>query len=304
MPDENLGKNVILSESLIEKESLVTNDESVVDILKQLDLSTYESLAYYSLLKLNEADVNKLLKITRIPTGRIYDVLNSLVHKGILTVQETRPKKYLPVDPSVALNKLLEIKKSNFDSEITKLQQVSADLEEKLNEIKRIETRDNTFWSLILDRENAHPLVCDRINNAKIEALVFVDSIHSKDLCFNENKPDLLFCGLAITLGDLEDAQARNVDIKILMNKKSVCYEHLQKQPDQLEKIHASNYNLKFTDLNVMHFDVIDEKSVLQRIINPTNPEEVIGTIVIKDKHLAKKLRAEYLKIWDKAEVI
>ncbi len=302
MQNKTLGKNVVLSDSYTEEEYLVRNDEKVVDTLKQFDLSTYESLAYYSLLKMGTADVNTILRATKIPTGRVYDVLNSLVHKGLLTVQETRPKKYIPIDPSKALNKLINIKKENFDSEYSKLKKVAAGLEEDLNSLKGIKRRDNTFWSLILEDENAHDLICERINNANSEALVFVDTLHSKELCTNPDKPDAFLCGLSVSLSDLDHIKSKGVDIKLLMDKKSKCYTHIYKNPKQLDKIKKAGYNLRFANLKVMHFDIIDQESVLQRIQNPTNKKEILATIIIKDKNLAKKLRNEFLKTWQNSD--
>lgn len=300
--ERSLGKNVFLSDKLTENYKLVTNDEEVIDKLKSLDLSTYEALSYYTLLKLDTADVNKILYATHIPTGRIYDVLNSLVNKGLSIVQETRPKKYSAVDPSVALKKLLEIKRVNFESEFSKIEEIAAALEEKLNRIKRIEQRDNTFWSLILHNEDSHALICDRINSAKKEALVFLDSIHSKELCTHDNRTndDSQF----LCVEDFKDAKDRGVDVKMLIDTKSICYEHINKHPDRIEAIKREKYNVRFASLDVAHFDVIDGESVLQHIVHPANKKKTIGTIIIKDKNLANALQNEFLKIWTAAKEI
>ncbi|MFQ6062532.1 MAG: TrmB family transcriptional regulator, partial [Methanosarcinales archaeon] len=79
--------------------------------LRSLGLSSYEVKAYLTLLKLDVSDANKIAIRAKIPTGRIYNILNSLTEKGLIRVQESRPRKYSCVEPHIVIQRLLERKK-------------------------------------------------------------------------------------------------------------------------------------------------------------------------------------------------
>src|ERR1051325_5478162 len=78
-------------------------DPADADELKGFGLSTYESAAYGSLLRLGQADANVVAHKAGIPFGRVYDVLNGLVERGLLTMHEGRPKTYHAVAPRAVM---------------------------------------------------------------------------------------------------------------------------------------------------------------------------------------------------------
>ena len=59
-------------------------------LLKELGLSNYEIEAYLEVVELGIAEASVICKETKIPFGRVYQVLNSLVAKGLIEVQNTR----------------------------------------------------------------------------------------------------------------------------------------------------------------------------------------------------------------------
>ena len=72
--------------------------------LIELGLIKYEVDAYLYILKHGISEAGLIYKEAKIPYGKIYETLNSLVSKGLLEVQNTRPKKYMARKPKVALN--------------------------------------------------------------------------------------------------------------------------------------------------------------------------------------------------------
>ncbi|HLE05955.1 MAG TPA: helix-turn-helix domain-containing protein, partial [Candidatus Nanoarchaeia archaeon] len=80
----------------------------MIDLLRKLGLNKYESDAYVALVKLGSASAFNISKASSVPFGRIYDSLNVLEIKGLVEVVPTKPKKYKAVDPTSALNTLVD----------------------------------------------------------------------------------------------------------------------------------------------------------------------------------------------------
>jgi len=79
----------------------------VKGLLKELGLSTYETEAYLKIIELGIAEAGTICKETKIPFGRVYQELNSLAAKGLIEVQNTRPKRYTARKTRLAFKTLL-----------------------------------------------------------------------------------------------------------------------------------------------------------------------------------------------------
>ncbi len=76
--------------------------------LTALGLNAYESAAYIALLSRPELAPADVAKRAGIPRQRVYDVLGSLVDKGLCLVRDKSPKSYSAVDPAIALDLIAE----------------------------------------------------------------------------------------------------------------------------------------------------------------------------------------------------
>ena len=74
---------------------------------KQLGLTPYESRAYLSLMTHGPQSPSQLAQRSEVPRPRTYDVLQSLMEKGLLIEQSGKPSIYSAVEPSLGLKNLL-----------------------------------------------------------------------------------------------------------------------------------------------------------------------------------------------------
>ena len=74
---------------------------------RQFDLSPYESRAYVSLLMHGPMSPSELAQKTGIPRPRAYDVLRSLMEKGLIIEQSGKPPIYGAIEPAQGLKNLL-----------------------------------------------------------------------------------------------------------------------------------------------------------------------------------------------------
>jgi len=76
------------------------------EIFQELGLSPNEARIYEALLELGRSSVAEIAVKTNIHRRNVYDAVNRLVEKGIITtVIGDKDNRYIPVDP----NKLLEV---------------------------------------------------------------------------------------------------------------------------------------------------------------------------------------------------
>ena len=79
------------------------SEERLVD----LGLTTYEARAYLALLRRDSSTPADVARLARVPRQRIYDVLATLVHKGLVSQRPGPPAKYAATAPDFAIERLL-----------------------------------------------------------------------------------------------------------------------------------------------------------------------------------------------------
>ncbi len=83
--------------------------------LSEIGLAKNEAKAFEAVLKLGKAGASEISKESGVPYSRIYDVLASLEHKGLVKIIPEKGKKFTPGDPS-SLKKLIDEKKQSLDA--------------------------------------------------------------------------------------------------------------------------------------------------------------------------------------------
>ena len=79
------------------------NEERLVD----LGLTTYEAKAYLALLRRDSSTPADVARLARVPRQRIYDVLATLVQRGLVSQRPGPPAKYAAAAPDFAIERLL-----------------------------------------------------------------------------------------------------------------------------------------------------------------------------------------------------
>ncbi len=101
-------------------------DDSLLIQLKAIGMSEYEAKVYLVVSALRVANAREIHEKTKIPRGRIYETLASLVQKGFIVSSGKSPVRYSPVDVTRIFERLKR------ESEIS--------LEEVYQCLKKLET--------------------------------------------------------------------------------------------------------------------------------------------------------------------
>ena len=94
-----------------------------IPILEDLGLSKREAKSYLALLELGSTTVGKIIKKTDIPSSKIYEVLDRLMKKGLVSyVIKKHQKHFQASDPEDVLN-YAEERKKQFESILPRLKE-------------------------------------------------------------------------------------------------------------------------------------------------------------------------------------
>lgn len=102
-----------------------------LEILKEIGLTNSEIKVYYALIDLGETSVGPLIKKSEVASSKIYELLDKLMEKGLITTfNENKNKKFKPISPE-RLYDYLEDKKKKLVEKQVKLKEVMPELKKK-----------------------------------------------------------------------------------------------------------------------------------------------------------------------------
>ena len=93
---------------------------------KVLGLNRYESAVYGAIVKIGKGTASRIAKVSGVPYGRIYDVLDSLIAKNLIRVIPGKPRTYSIADPQI-IEKIIKEREKEFEEvkkEIKKLKKI------------------------------------------------------------------------------------------------------------------------------------------------------------------------------------
>ena len=79
---------------------------AIIDGLRALGMNEYEASVYSTLVGLQKATARDIHEMSRVPRGRIYDILNDLARRGFIGVEEGSPASYYVLDIDVVFDRL------------------------------------------------------------------------------------------------------------------------------------------------------------------------------------------------------
>ncbi len=144
----------------------------IMNNMKKLGFSEYESKAYLKLLEEFPLNGYALSKNSGIPRSRIYEVLKSLINKQLVFEQEEEKNKlYYPVDPDIVIKKL----KTHYDEMLDGISQFTSRVYKEKKQDDRlviIKGRQNIIEFLIMLIKGAENRIAVSIWEEEIRDLV------------------------------------------------------------------------------------------------------------------------------------
>ncbi|MFT4932919.1 MAG: sugar-specific transcriptional regulator TrmB [Natronomonas sp.] len=260
--------------------------------LRDLGLSEYEARAYRALLNTGPTTAKELSRASDVPMGRIYDVLNSLEQYNLVRSQTaSRPKKFVAVEPSTALDRLLDDKKRELEEMAEQYEEI---VDELSGELEAAEPVEEQFWTAAVGHDESVDLLLERLTTAD-ERIVIVSTSPGPQF-------DITAIGTAV-VEHLEEALDRGVAVDVLMAPELVAQlpesvgeryrERLSPHPDFAVRTHD--------DISGT-FNLIDGVEVCIQVPHPLTSDDTFAMIDLKDAEFAGEVYEAFEPRWAEAE--
>lgn len=138
-------------------------------LFKKIGLTEYEIKAYLALLRSEPTTAYKLGKLSGIPSGRIYDVCDNLVSKGMIAILSGKPRRFQGINPKKAIAALLAKKEQEWKKTQNQIKNIMNKLEKK--------KIDEEPVSLSKGKALFHYSTFDMIKSAKKELLSIANDL-------------------------------------------------------------------------------------------------------------------------------
>jgi sugar-specific transcriptional regulator TrmB len=259
--------------------------------LRDLGLSEYESRAYRGLLRTGPTTAKELSRASEVPMGRVYDVLNSLEQYSLVRSQAaSRPKKYVAVEPSAALDRLLADKKRELEEKASQYEEVVDELEQELEVVEPVEGQ---FWTAAVGPDETVDLLLERLAAAD-ERITLVAGVPTTQFDLGE-VGDLV-------AEELESALERGVSVSVLMTPSLV-----ETLPRSVGERYADaladhpQFDVRTSEGVQGTFYLLDDAEVCIEVPNPLDSRQALAMIDLKDPEFAADIQDVFLPRWEEA---
>ncbi|WP_251330190.1 TrmB family transcriptional regulator [Haloplanus pelagicus] len=89
--------------------------EEAVSTLRTFELTEYEAKCFVALTRLREGTAKEVSDVADVPRARIYDSMDTLQDRGLVSVQESKPRRFRAVSPRESVELLEQQCRSRLD---------------------------------------------------------------------------------------------------------------------------------------------------------------------------------------------
>lgn len=241
--------------------------------LEQIGLTKNESITYLTLLKLGTSKTGLILKKSGLNSGKIYEILNSLKEKGLVSETIINGIKHFTSAPPQQLLQYMELKKKTLSEEEKLVKSMIPNLEKIQKSIlpeKRIVTYSG-FRGMMTAAEEA---LAQTPNGKEIVSLGISDiNAWSQDYWLKWEKLRL----------------KKKITAKYILSQKGVIYKDLK---------NIKNIQVKFLKADTpVGIDIYGEKIVL--ILHYQEP---VTCTMIYDEHTVRTFKSYFEILWKQAK--
>jgi HTH-type transcriptional regulator, sugar sensing transcriptional regulator len=251
---------------------------AIVERLVRLGLTLYEARAYVALIRRDGSTPAEIARVAGVPRPRIYDVVDSLVAKGLASERPGRTAKFVAIPPAEAVNMLVNIHRD-------RLHALEADADV---------IRDELGPAFAEGSMHSDPL-------DYIELLRSPEAIGKR---FNElqqstTKEMLVFSKMPAAVRIEEN----DVGLELARTRvlRSVYEFTLLDDPlscEGVQRFIAAGEQARFVEELPMKMGIIDERIVMLAMVDPLAGDSGLTTLVIENFQLARCLKIAFDQVW------
>ncbi|MBU0536289.1 MAG: hypothetical protein KKE20_04950 [Nanoarchaeota archaeon] len=245
----------------------------IEQFLEKLGISQYEKQAYIALLRLGRAKSRQISKESNVSYGRIYEILEKLEQKGLISILPTEPKTFEAINPRIALKLMLKKK----TEEIAELQEEA----EQLKIPARIVPETIKDKTIVLHGRQKQLQMIGEMNERAKKEIMTIPGVYEPNTY------------LRITA---KRALKRGVKIRRLL--RAVTPKNKQILKEDL----SSGAEIKQRDLSGLRLKIIDRKEAILSIVDPKTKDRI--SVYTTNKDFANSMATFFESLWEKSRPI
>jgi len=256
------------------------DDRVSVDQLVRLGLTTYEARAYIALVRRDSYTAAQIARTAGLPRQRIYDVLASLVEKGLASARPGSVVKYAALAPDFAVERLVASRRA----EMSALERDASDVIGRLApeyQAGRSHSDPLEYIDVLRDRGAINERFTELQAGVKNEILVFTRPPYA-------TPPQENVEGIEVARSHL----ARSI------------YEHSvlddPKVAAGIRKFIDAGEEARFVDELPLKLVIIDEAIVMFGMQDPVAGTEDLTIMVVEHPALARTLKLAFNRVWER----
>lgn len=246
------------------------------DFLRKLGLSSYEIKVFLTLFQTGQTGAREISKVSSIPYGRIYDVLYSLEQKGLVTVIKSEPKSFVAIEPTKAVEKLIETERLRLEEIEEERHSVIKEFDASKTIVPPSENKEKI--SVYYGSEAA--LNIGRIGIIKARKEILINTTRLED---------------SLAQGLMAEKMLKGVALKVMIPKQT------KENSKNIAKIRGLGGEVRTGGIEGMKIGIADGEGTVLTVANPRNLKGSI-TIVVEGKSFAKSMRKFFLEYWNVAK--
>jgi sugar-specific transcriptional regulator TrmB len=255
-------------------------ERASVDQLVRLGLTTYEARAYVTLVRRDSFTAAQIARTAGLPRQRIYDVLATLVEKGLASARPGTVVKYGALAPALAVERLVASRRA----EMSALERDASDVIGRLGpefQAGRAHSDPLEYIEVLRDRGAINERFAELQAAVKKEILVFTKPPYA-------TPPQENVEGIEVARSHV----ARSV------------YEHTVLDDAAMAKgIKAfidAGEEARFVDHVPLKLVIIDEAIVMFGMEDPVAGSEELTIMVVEHGALAHTLKLAFNRVWER----
>jgi sugar-specific transcriptional regulator TrmB len=256
--------------------------------LQETGLNKYEAASYLFLAESGVSDANTVSEYANVPLGKIYETLASLKARGLIEVQDSRPKKYKAVPPGKAFKGLYEQKKKESEKELLRYAETIQMLEKSIKEGKNAKEPE-TFWTLLREDIDRIAALKDVISECKRE---FCFLMPARVIKRRENVEELA----PRIVTHLFKKIRPEVRVRVIFPEK----EFISRKKPVPDDVDISQAEARVLSADNGYY-IVDDALVMIPVFDPSEENSVFGIIKIYDPHYACRLKKRFEETWKRA---
>jgi HTH-type transcriptional regulator, sugar sensing transcriptional regulator len=253
-------------------------DGAHLERLQRLGLTSYEARAYLALLRRDSSTAAETARLAGLPRQRVYDVLSSLVEKGLASTRPGKAVKYAAAPPEQALESLM----TRHRQELTQLERDTASMVDALQPAYlagQEHTDPLEYIEVLRDRRAINERFAELEAGIKDEILVFTKPPYATPVFEHDE-------GLEV----VSSHRARSVyEFSAFDDPRSA---------EGIRRYIEAGEEARFVDELPLKLVIIDEQIVMFGIEDPVAGSSILTMIVVEHPSLARLLKIAFEAVW------